>query len=79
VIARRESDYSPLPLVRRKLQKTVGGAPQLERAAGLKALAFQPEAMSLDLALDQRRALDQALDAGSRFQDVIGRKLRAFR
>ena len=62
VIARREGDHAALPLLRRELQQPVGRAPQLERAAGLQALAFEPDARARDLAFDQRRALDQAGD-----------------
>ena len=48
MIAGREGDHAPLPLLRRQLQQPVGRAPQLERAAGLQAFAFQPDAAARD-------------------------------
>ena len=62
VIARRKGDDAALALLRRKLQQPVGRAAQLERAAGLQALAFQPDARAADFALDQRRSLDEPGD-----------------
>ena len=49
VISRRESDDAPLPLLRRELEQAVGRAPQLECAAGLQALAFQPGSHTIDV------------------------------
>ena len=60
-----------LPLLGAKLQQPVGRAPQLEGAAGLQAFAFEPDAVALDLAFDQRRALDQTGDALGRFDDIV--------
>ena len=44
VVARREGDDAPLPLLRRKLEQSVGRSAQLEGAARLQTLAFQPDA-----------------------------------
>jgi hypothetical protein len=45
------------------LEQTVGRAAQLERAAGLKAFAFEPHPRLANLAFDQRRLCDQSRDA----------------
>ena len=71
VIARREGNDAPLPLFRRKLQQAVGRPPQLERAAGLQALAFEPYASAAHIAFDQRRALDLTGDSRRRFDDIF--------
>ena len=49
MIARREGDHAALPLLGDQLQQPVGRAAQLERAAGLQAFAFQPDARAVDL------------------------------
>ena len=53
MIAGRESDDAALALLRVELQQPVGRAPQLEGAAGLQALALQPDRRAVDLALDR--------------------------
>ena len=62
VISGGKSDNAALPLLFRKLEQPVARAPQLEGAAGLKALAFEPYFLPFDLGFDERRALDRAGD-----------------
>ena len=71
MIARREGDDAALALLRRQLEQPVGRAPQLKCAAGLQALAFEPDSRRRDLAFDQRRSLDETLDPLRRFDDVL--------
>ena len=42
-----------------KLEQAVRRAAELECAASLQTLAFEPDTNASDLAFDQRRALDQ--------------------
>jgi len=58
------------------LEKAVGGAPQLEGAAGLQALALQPDFRAADVAFDERSPLDESADAGARLGDVVERDFR---
>jgi hypothetical protein len=53
------------------LQQAVGRPSQLERTPGLKALALEPDAGAVDLALDQRGSLDQPGDPLRRLDDLI--------
>jgi len=62
VIARRESNDTALALLWRKLGQAIACASKLERAAGLEALAFEPDQLSLDFAFNEGRALNQAGD-----------------
>jgi hypothetical protein len=71
VIARRKGYDSARPFLLRQLQEAVGRASQLERVAGLQALAFEPDSGAADLAFDQRRPLDEAGDSLRRGCDVI--------
>ena len=71
MIAGGEGDDAPFPLVLRELQQAIGRTPQLERAAGLQALAFEPDSRAFDLALNERRSFDQAGDPLRRLDDVI--------
>src|SRR5947209_9001421 len=71
MIAGRERDDTPLTLIWRELEQPVGRTAELERAAGLKALALEPDACARDLAFDQRSALDQPVDSLSGGNDVI--------
>ena len=68
--ARRESHDPTLALVRRELKQPVSSASQLKRAAGLEALAFQPDRRAVDLTLDERRPLDEPLNPLRRIEDV---------
>ena len=58
VVARGESDDASLPLLRAQLEQPVGRPAQLERPAGLQALAFQPDRTSPDVRFDQGGPLD---------------------
>jgi hypothetical protein len=53
------------------LQQAVRGTSQLEGAPGLQTLALQPDAGATDFALDQRRPLDETVDALRGFDDVF--------
>jgi hypothetical protein len=70
MIPRREGDDAPLPFLGRKLEQAVGRAPQLECAARLQTLAFEPDSSAADLVLDERRSLNQALYSFGGFDDV---------
>jgi hypothetical protein len=76
VIARREGDDTPLTLVRQELEKPVRRTPQFEGAAGLNALALQPDSPSVDLTFDERSSLNEAFDTRRRFRDIAGGDLR---
>ena len=79
VIARRESDDSALPLLRRELQQTVGRAAELEGAAGLQALAFEPDAQPpTSLSISGVRSTRSGNPLG-RFDHVFTRDFRRFR
>jgi len=71
VIAGGEGDDAAYPLLLRELQQAIGRASQLERAAGLQALAFEPDSRAFDLALNERRSFNQAGDPLRRRDDVI--------
>src|SRR5439155_11514157 len=60
MVARRNGDDAALPLLGRQLQQSVARSPQLERAAGLQALTFEPDSPTRDFAVDQRRASNSA-------------------
>jgi hypothetical protein len=75
MIARGKSDHAASALVGRKLQQPIGRAAKLERAAGLQAFAFQPDANPADLAVDQRGSLDQPGDTLRGLDHVVSRKL----
>ena len=57
VIARGECDDAARPLLRGELEQPVARAPELECAAGLQALALEPDPLPGDFALDQRGAV----------------------
>ena len=75
MIAGGEGDHAALPLLVAELHQPVGRAAQLERAAGLQAFAFQPDAGPANPRLDQRRSLNRAADSLGRGEHVITRDL----
>jgi hypothetical protein len=78
MIARRKRHDAALPLFGRELQQAVGRAPQLKCPAGLQTLAFEPDARPVDLALDERRVLDEITDPSGRLSDITTRDLSGF-
>jgi hypothetical protein len=78
MIAGRECNDSTLALPGTELQEPVRRSSQLERASGLQALAFQPDARAVDSGLDQRRLLDLAGNALGRLDDGLPAKLDTF-
>jgi hypothetical protein len=79
VVARRERDDTLLPLFGRQLQQAVGRAPELECAACLQALAFEPDSDASDRAFDQRGALDQTVNSRGGIKDVAAGDLTLVR
>jgi len=55
----------------RQLHEPVGGAAQLEGAAGLQALTFEPDRGAADPRGNQGRMLDRFVDAGGGGDDVF--------
>jgi len=78
MIARREGDYAARALLRRQLEQAVGSPPELERPAGLEALALEPHARALDIAFEQRRPLNEIANSGRGVDDVLVRDLGMF-
>jgi hypothetical protein len=74
-----EKATTPRALLGRKLEQSVGRTPELERAAGLQAFAFEPDSGSADLALHQRSALDQPGNAVRCRDNIASRRLRVVR
>lgn len=75
MIARGKGDDALFAFLRRQLEETVRRAPQLEGAAGLQALAFEPDASAVDFALDERRSLDEVLDPLGCIADIAAANL----
>jgi hypothetical protein len=71
MITRREGDDAVPALLARKLQQAVGGAAQFERAARLKALAFETHGNAREGAFKERRELDFALEALRRIENIF--------
>jgi hypothetical protein len=78
MVARREGHHAARALLRRQLEQPVGRPAQLECAAGLQALAFEPRPFSRDLAVDQRRLLDETGDPFRSRDDIVARNLGGF-
>jgi hypothetical protein len=70
VVARRESDHARFAFLLRQLEKPIGRPAKLEGVARLETFAFQPDLGARDLALDERRVLNQLADALGRLNDV---------
>jgi len=78
VIPRREGDDARFPFLRRQLQEAVRSAPQLECASRLQALALEPDTRAIDLALQERRSLNETRDPLGCFSDVAAGDLDGF-
>ena len=73
VVAGRKGHDASRPFFGRKLQQTVGRAPQLEGTAGLQALAFKPQPNPAELAFNQGRAGHESIDPRRRIGHVLAR------
>ena len=75
VIARGKGDHAALAAPRRQLQQPVGRAPQLERAAGLQALAFEPDsAPAISLSISGVRSTSPAIRSAG-FNHIVSSDL----
>ena len=69
---------SARPLGVAQLEQAIRGSAKLERAAGLKAFAFQPDSGAADLAFDERRPLNKVGNPVCRGDHIIASNLRGF-
>ena len=67
------------PLLVRELQEAIGRASQLEGMARLQALAFQPDGLAANVAFNEGRLLDHAIDPHPRFDHILAPDKLRFR